>query len=145
MSNFSPKLENATDEQLMHMVNELDFRVVPLASDELTRRTLNELRRTIGAFNEKSSKQTEKMIFLTWGIFALTVVMVIGLGIQVWFALEQTNYTEIQSRSERINQTRAIQEARTRCEQSPELQNSGLYDVSTGKSAPCSQVLQTYK
>jgi len=36
MSNFSPKLQDATDKQLMNMVNELDFRVVPLAFDELT-------------------------------------------------------------------------------------------------------------
>lgn len=66
MSNFSPKLEDATDEQLMHMVNELDFRVVPLASDELTRRTVKKLEKTISVFNEQSSRQTDKMIRLTW-------------------------------------------------------------------------------
>ena len=87
MSNFSPKLEDATDEQLMNMVNELDFRVVPLASDELTRRTVKKLEKTIQIFNVQSSKQTEKMIRLTWWIVGLTFVMVLGLVIQIILAL----------------------------------------------------------
>lgn len=41
MSNFSQKLEDATNEELMHWINEFDFRVVPLASDELTRQMEN--------------------------------------------------------------------------------------------------------
>lgn len=57
MSNFSPKLEDATEKELRYMVNELDFRVVHLASDELTRRTLNDLQKTI----EDSNKHSEKL------------------------------------------------------------------------------------
>lgn len=87
MSNFSPKLQDATDEQLMHMVNELDFRVVPLASDELTRRTIKKLEATIEAFNNQSSKQTGKLVKLTWWIVGLTIVMVAGLTIQIILAL----------------------------------------------------------
>ncbi|MFA7314374.1 MAG: hypothetical protein WC025_00380 [Candidatus Magasanikbacteria bacterium] len=87
MSNFSPKLEDATDEKLMYMINELDFRVVPLASDELTRRHLGKLRENIEKFNEQSSKQTNKMIRLTWVIVLLTVVMVFGLGLQIYLAI----------------------------------------------------------
>jgi len=87
MSNFSPKLEDATDEQLMHMVNELDFRVVPLASDELTRRSVGKLQEIIQRLNEQSSKQTLKMIRLTWWIVGLTIVMVVGLVIQIVLAL----------------------------------------------------------
>lgn len=87
MSNFSPKLEDATDEQLMHMVNELDFRVVPLASDELTRRSVGKLQEIIQRLNEQSSKQTQKMIRLTWWIVGLTIVMVVGLVIQIVLAL----------------------------------------------------------
>ncbi|MBL7155074.1 MAG: hypothetical protein ISS88_01025 [Candidatus Portnoybacteria bacterium] len=83
MSNFSPKLEEATDDQLRYMINELDFRVVPLASDELTRRALNKLQKRIEVFNEQSSKQTKKMIRLTWWIVCLTIVMAIGLVIQI--------------------------------------------------------------
>ena len=87
MSNFSPKLQDATDEQLMNMVNELDFRVVPLASDELTRRAIRKLEKTIEAFNNQSSKQTDKLVKLTWWIVGLTIVMVIGLIIQIILAL----------------------------------------------------------
>jgi len=83
MSNFSPKLQDATDEQLMNMVNELDFRVVPLASDELTRRAIRKLEKTIEAFNNQSSKQTDKLVKLTWWIVGLTIVMVAGLIIQI--------------------------------------------------------------
>ncbi len=87
MSNFSPKLEDATDEELMNMINELDFRVVPLASDELTRRTIRRLRETIETFNKQSSKQTQKMIQLTRYIVGLTIVMIFGLVVQIILTL----------------------------------------------------------
>jgi len=87
MSNFSPKLEDSTDQQLMHMVNELDFRVVPLASDELTRRAIKKLEKTISSFNEQSSRQTNRIIQLTWWIVGLTVAMVFGLIIQIILVL----------------------------------------------------------
>ena len=87
MSNFSPKLENATDEELMNMINELDLRFVPLASDELTRRTIRRLREIIETFNKQSSKQTQKMIQLTRYIVGLTIVMIFGLVVQVILSL----------------------------------------------------------
>jgi len=87
MSNFSPKLQDATDEQLMHMVNELDFRVVPLASDELTRRTIRKLEKTMENFNNQSSRQTEKLIKLTRWIVGLTIAMIVGLVMQIILAL----------------------------------------------------------
>ncbi len=65
MTNFAKKLEDASNKELYSWINELDFRVVPLASDELTRRALNQLQEAIETFNEQSSKQTEKMINLT--------------------------------------------------------------------------------
>ncbi len=83
MSNFEPKLNKATDEQLNLWINEYDFRVVPLASDELTRRALSKLRETIMMFNEISTKQTFKMINLTKWIVVLTVAMLLGLIIQI--------------------------------------------------------------
>lgn len=87
MSNFSPKLEDATNKELMHMVNELSPTYTVLASDELTRRVLKKLQETIETFNDQSSKQTDKMIRLTWWIVGLTVVMVAGLIIQIILAL----------------------------------------------------------
>lgn len=87
MSNFSPKLENSTDEQLRHSISEHNPHFASLSSDELTRRALDKLQETIKIFNEQSSKQTEKMIRLTWWIVVLTVVMVIGLIAQIVLAI----------------------------------------------------------
>ena len=87
MSNFAPKLEDATDTQLRYMVNELDFRIVPLASDELTRRAINDLRETIKKFNEQASQQTEKLVRLTWWIVGLTVALLVGLVVQITLTL----------------------------------------------------------
>ena len=87
MANFAKNVEEASEKELYSWVNQLDFRVVPLASDELTRRALNRLRETIETFNEQSSKQTDKLVRLTWWIVGLTVVMVIGLAVQIYLAL----------------------------------------------------------
>lgn len=75
MRNFEKNLEYATEVELYKWVNESDFRVVHLASDELTRRTLKQMRETMTVFNESSSKQTEKIIYLTKWIVGLTVIM----------------------------------------------------------------------
>lgn len=76
---------------------------------------------------------------LVVSIFALTFSI-----IAIRYAAEQTKLTEIQSRSERIQQARSINEAVKRCKESPELQESGLYGVETGQSATCSSVLKQY-
>ena len=87
MSNFAPKLEDSTDDQLRFSVNEHNPHFASLSSDELTRRTLNKLEGTIRIFNEQSSKQTDKLVKLTWWIVGLTVAMLIGLIIQIILAL----------------------------------------------------------
>lgn len=84
MSNFFPKLEDSTDDQLKHMVNELDFRVVPLASDELTRRTLDNLRKTIIDLDQKNG-QLQNMIFrLTIIGVTLAVIQTLQVLDSVW-------------------------------------------------------------
>ena len=87
MRNFEKKLEEATEEELYFWVNERDFRIVHLASDELTRRSLNKLRETMRIFNNKSSKQTQEIIRLTRWIVGLTIIMVIGLIVQIILSL----------------------------------------------------------
>ena len=87
MSNFSPKIEEATEDQLKNWTNETDPRYGFLASNELMRRSVKKLHETIQTFNEQSSKQTSKMIWLTWGIVGLTVIMVIGLLVQICLTL----------------------------------------------------------
>ncbi len=87
MSNFFPKTEDSTEDQLNFIINERDARYGALASNELLKRAVNKLQETIKTFNEQSSKQTEKMIKLTWWIVGLTIVMVVGLFIQIILTL----------------------------------------------------------
>jgi hypothetical protein len=47
---------------------------------------VNELHETIKQFNEASSRQTKHLIVLTWAIVVLTIMMLIGLGVQIYLA-----------------------------------------------------------
>jgi len=69
--------------------NGVDRDLAATANDRLKKVAIetNKLTKTIEIFNEQSSKQTEKMIRLTWWIVGLTVVMVIGLAIQIILSL----------------------------------------------------------
>lgn len=87
MVNFSPKLQDSNDDKLWQLINESSPQYGSLASDELTRRNLKKLRATINEFNSKSSEQTQKMIILTKWIVGLTIVMIIGLIVQIVLAL----------------------------------------------------------
>lgn len=77
------------------------------------------------------------VLALVFSIFAVTYT-----AKQTKLAEEQTRLTEIQSRSERVMQARSQSAAVERCKNSPELQDSGLYETETGKPAPCSEVLK---
>jgi hypothetical protein len=45
------------------------------------------LQATIEKYQAESSRQTGKMIFLTWVIAALTVVMAVGVAVQIYLTL----------------------------------------------------------
>ena len=83
MTNFGKKLKEVNDEELESGVNEHDPRFGVLESNELIKRSINKLEMTIETFNKQSSKQTSRMIFLTWVIVGLTVAMLLGLIIQI--------------------------------------------------------------
>jgi hypothetical protein len=87
VSNFAPKLQDSTDDQLWHLINESSPHFSVLASDELTRRSLVKLQKNIDKFNKTSTKQTEKMIVLTRWIVGLTIAMLVGLGIQIFLSM----------------------------------------------------------
>ena len=44
----------------------------------------NALREAIERFQEENGRHTQTMVRLTWAMTALTVVMAIGLGVQIW-------------------------------------------------------------
>ncbi len=77
MKNFSKNVQDASDDELLHWVNHLDFRVVHLASDELTRRSIKSLNKAIdiGSIQtEKSSRIAER---LTVAMFLIAVVQLL--------------------------------------------------------------------
>lgn len=94
------------------------------------------------AINYKSLEHAEKSSeYAIW--FAGTSIFLTALGL--FFTIKQTNLTETQSLSDRINQARSVQSAISLCEQDSTLPDSGLYKVDTGKSVSCKEVLDTYK
>jgi len=96
---------------------------------------------SINEFNEKSSKETGKMIKLTEEIKVLTKVMIIGLIIQIGLAWKQNNLTDIQGIGDRIEQGIMRQRAEEFCDQNPSEQESGMY-YENGNSVPCSVILK---
>lgn len=88
MSNFAPKLNESTDEEIWHWINESSPNYASLASDELTRRGLNDLQKSITNFNKQSSEQTVKMISLTRVIIVLTVALFVVALFQVYFGID---------------------------------------------------------
>ena len=93
------------------------------------------------AINYKGLEHAEKNSgHALW--FAGLSIFLTAIGL--FFAIKQTNLTEIQSTSERINQARSIQLAIEFCKQNPDAKDSGLYEISSGKSAPCDRVLRNY-
>lgn len=105
---FEKKIEEATDEELYSWINTNNSHYTVLASNELIKRVLNKLQVVITVFNDQSSKQTKKMIWLTTVIIMLTIAMLIGLVVQIILVVKQTNYKELQSKSERIEQAESI-------------------------------------
>lgn len=69
--------------------NGIDRDLAATANDRIKKAVIevNELTTTIKTFNEQSSKQTEKLVKLTWWIVGLTIVMVAGLTIQIILAI----------------------------------------------------------
>lgn len=96
---------------------------------------------------ERRSTTLLGWVSLLVSIFALvfSILAVRYAAEQTKLAAEQTKLTELQSRSDRINQARSITNALEWCKTSPGLQNSGLFEVDTGKPVPCSAVLKKYQ
>lgn len=90
MNNFFPKIEEASVEQLKKWVNETSPNFGSLASDELTRLSLDNLRVTMEISNDQSSRQTSKMVLLTWWIVFLTIVMTFASVCSLYLMFFQT-------------------------------------------------------
>ncbi|PIT96902.1 hypothetical protein COT82_00710 [Candidatus Campbellbacteria bacterium CG10_big_fil_rev_8_21_14_0_10_35_52] len=80
---------NDTDFPEIKTGNGIDRDLAATANDHIKKAVIevNKLTTTIEIFNKQSSKQTDKLVKLTWWIVGLTIVMVIGLIIQIILAL----------------------------------------------------------
>lgn len=83
MSNFSPKIEDSTEKELLKHINELPPIFGSIASDELTRRTIKDFKKTIKE-EIKASKRLSKIL--------LTVAF-----IQIIITLFQFSFDIVQS------------------------------------------------
>ncbi|MEJ0053908.1 MAG: hypothetical protein WDN10_04280 [bacterium] len=93
------------------------------------------------AINYKGLRHAEKSSTQALWVASISIFLA---AIGLFFTVKQTNLAETQSISERINQARSIQSALEFCQQNPDSQDSGLYEISTGKSASCPQVVRNY-
>jgi hypothetical protein len=94
MSNFHPKIQDSTKEQLLHIINESSPIFGPLASDELTRRAIKELNESIdkGTLQAKeSSDRTEKF---TIAMFLLAIVQLLVAIFQFIYTFAYTDNTQ---------------------------------------------------
>ena len=98
------------------------------------------------AHNKQESGFTWEEMKQNFGLnskwFASISLFLTAIGL--FFTIKQTNLAETQGISERIIQARSVQSAVEFCKQNPDSQVSGLYEISTGKSASCAQVIRNY-
>lgn len=76
MSNFEKELKDATDEELRCWMNKYDPRYGSLVSDELTRRSLQELRKTIQDLDRNTRNHSGSLIDLTILLFFVALMQI---------------------------------------------------------------------
>lgn len=129
------KIFQAKDKELDKILGELS--TAGVGNETIRHR---EIIRAITVLSLKNHKATASAQSLN--VF-LSIIVVVLTFYTLYLTSKQTNYTELSTRAERIEQAKSIQAAKDRCKQTPELNESGLYEVDTGKPAPCSQVLSS--
>lgn len=70
--------------------NGIDRDLAATANDRIKKAVI-EIRKftsTVETFNNQSFKQTRKLINLTWWIVGLTIILVIGLILQIWLNIK---------------------------------------------------------
>ena len=90
---------------------------------------------------ELHSRQNSRIAYLTLSVAAIALIVSIYA---MKLTQQQTEYSAIQSIPEQIKQAQIREAAIERCKQSPELNESGLYNTKIGEAAPCSEVLRTF-
>jgi hypothetical protein len=94
------------------------------------------------ATNYLALKQSEKSSNMAL-FFASASLLIAAPGL--FYQVKQTSLAESQGISERIQQARSVERALEFCNQNPQSDDSGLYEVDTGKPASCTQIIEQYK
>ncbi len=124
MSNFAKKLEDASEDELKSWINNLDFRVVPLASDELTRRALNKLKKSTN--------------FSSGVMIVLNIFLIIMTGTLIWFA-------KIQVVPILNEQTRTIQQLLKECKTIYPDNPDYEVTIADGTKMKCSEFIKKFE
>ena len=94
MANFPKKVEDATNTELLSWVNQLDFRVVHLASDELTRRSIKRLNESIDKSTVQSKESSDTAERFTAALFLLAVVQLLVALFQLILSFAYSDNTQ---------------------------------------------------
>ena len=94
MKNFSKNVEDATDVELLSWVNQLDFRVVHLASDELTRRSVKKLNESIDKSTLQAKESSDTAERFTAALFLLSVVQLLVAVFQLILSFAYSDNTQ---------------------------------------------------
>ena len=126
----------ASEEELKNILREASTRAVP---NELLRH--REIVRALVVNNIQNQRHIDKLDSRNQ---IYTLIIIILTAANIYLAVQQANYTEVSTRSERILQEQAIQRAVTTCKQSPKTSDTGLYDTTSGMPINCDQVNKEY-
>ncbi len=91
-----------------------------------------------------SKKNSKNSDYLAKVAIWLAIVQSFLSIVSIKYTIEQTSLTELQSRGERIQQLRSINNSVELCEGDKTIKDSGLFDVATGKPVTCEDVLKQY-
>lgn len=98
--------------------------------------------RAITVLGVKSNKSAENAQFFNI-IFSIIIV---GLTFFTYMLMtKQTEYAEMSTRDQRIRDYQEIQRAVEYCTENPDAEDSGVIYTSSGKPAPCSDVIKRDK
>ncbi len=86
MTNFSPKLQDSDDEKLWHYINESSPHYGSLASDELTRRSLKDLQKTMADLDKSTSDYSHRLLGLTLLLLIATVALIVLTALMLPFS-----------------------------------------------------------
>lgn len=130
----SGKIFDASNKELNNILKELSGGKIDPGTQQH-----KEMIRAITVLAAKNNKSEN---FIQTFFVILTLISLYLAKVQTDLANKQTYYTEISTRSDRIEQNSLIRRAAEHCKQNPDDPNSGL-SFENGKPATCPEILKS--